>query len=211
MSRGAQLIIRKYEAADEDAIYDICLRTGRDGEDASDMYDDPRLVGHVFAGPYVRLEPDFAFVLDPADGRPPIGYVLGTPDTRQFEVRCEKAWWPELRRIYADPTQVPERERTPDQARAYSIHHPYPADADIVAEYPAHLHIDLLPEAQGGGNGRALMETLFAALADVGAPGVHLGVSATNTRAVGFYRRLGFAELKRVPGAYFLGKSLIDG
>lgn len=204
------MIIRKYETADEDAIYDICLRTGRDGQDATELYQDPRLVGHVFAGPYVRLEPDFAFVLDPQDGRPPIGYVLGTPDTREFEARCEKEWWPALRLRYPDPQEVPAGERTLDQTRAYNIHHPYPADAEIVAGHPAHLHIDLLPEAQGGGNGRAMMETLFAALAAAGAPGVHLGVSAANTRAVAFYRKLGFTELKRVPGAYFLGRSLIS-
>ncbi len=32
----------------------------------------------LFAGPYVFLEPDFAFVLD---GHQTVGYVVGTPDT----------------------------------------------------------------------------------------------------------------------------------
>ena len=68
----------------------------------------------------------------------------------------------------------------------------------LVAElddYPAHLHIDLLPEAQGAGWGRALMEGLQDALRAGGSPGVHLGVSARNQRALGFYRHLGYEEL----------------
>ena len=62
--------------------------------------------------------------------------------------------------------------------------------------YPAHLHIDLLPPFQGGGHGRALMETFYAAAARAGAPGVHLTVMAANTRALGFYRHLGFRRLE---------------
>jgi len=202
------MIIRKYRPADEDAVYEICLRTGRDGADATGMYLDPRLAGHVFAGPYVRLEPEFAWVLDPGDGRPPIGYVLGVLDTRAFEERCEREWWPKLRARYPDPSGVPATERTPDQIRMHTIHHPWLAPAEIVKDYPSHLHIDLLPEAQGGGNGRRLIDTLQTALAAAGSPGVHLGVSAANENAIAFYRRLGFAEVERVPGALFMAREL---
>jgi ribosomal protein S18 acetylase RimI-like enzyme len=45
-----------------------------------------------------------------------------------------------------------------------------------------------------------------------GSPGVHLGVSTLNTRAQGFYRRLGFAELTRVgsggDGCIYMGRRL---
>ena len=54
---------------------------------------------------------------------------------------------------------------------------------DLLGEYPSHLHIDLLPRAQGRGNGRALMETFLAALTERGSPGVHLGTSPQNVRA----------------------------
>jgi ribosomal protein S18 acetylase RimI-like enzyme len=198
--------IRKYRASDEDAVYEICLRTGRDGGDASELYRDPKLVGHVFAGPYIRLEPDFAWMLDPEDGRPPVGYVLGALDTRVFEERCEREWWPALRARYPDPPGVPER--TPDQERMHNIHHPWPARPEVIKEYPSHLHIDLLPEAQGGGNGRRLIDTLQTALAGAGSPGVHLGVSTSNENAVGFYLRLGFHEVARGPGSLVLGRHL---
>ena len=64
-----------------------------------------------------------------------------------------------------------------------------------LAEYPAHLHIDLLPELQGQGFGRRLIDTLRAALAARGVPAVHLGMDAANTGARAFYDRLGFHEL----------------
>jgi ribosomal protein S18 acetylase RimI-like enzyme len=62
-------------------------------------------------------------------------------------------------------------------------------------DYPAHLHIDLLPRLQGQGMGRRLIETLIAALRERGIPGLHLGLDAANTSARAFYDRLGFVEL----------------
>ena len=47
----------------------------------------------------------------------------------------------------------------------------------VVARYPSHLHIDLLPRAQGQGHGRLLIESLLDLLRAEGSGGVHLGVS----------------------------------
>lgn len=66
---------------------------------------------------------------------------------------------------------------------------------DVLAAYPAHLHIDLLPRAQRQGWGRRLVSALCAALAAQGVPGVHLGYDPANTNARAFYDRLGFKEL----------------
>jgi len=60
---------------------------------------------------------------------------------------------------------------------------------------PSHLHIDLLPSAQGRGLGRALMQRLLETLRRDGSDGVHLGVAAANVRAIGFYEHLGFVPL----------------
>ena len=47
-----------------------------------------------------------------------------------------------------------------------------------------------------------------------GSPGAHLGVSPLNTRAIGFYQRLGFRELTRVgsptDGCVYMGLGLKD-
>ena len=66
-----------------------------------------------------------------------------------------------------------------------------------MADYPSHLHIDLLPDAQGQGAGRRLIETLTTSLAAHGSPGVHLGVAVRNQNARAFYERVGFTEFSR--------------
>jgi ribosomal protein S18 acetylase RimI-like enzyme len=78
----------------------------------------------------------------------------------------------------------------------------------VAADYPAHLHVDLLPRAQGSGNGRRLVEHLFSRLRATGVRGIHLGVDADNERAVGFYRHLGMRPLRRQPGGLLLGMPL---
>ena len=95
------MLIRPATSADGPVLYDVCVRTGADGEDATGAYRDTRLLGHIYVGPYLALEPDLAFVLD--DGAP-AGYVLGARDTRDFDRRCEHEWWPPLRKRYANPT-----------------------------------------------------------------------------------------------------------
>ncbi len=63
-----------------------------------------------------------------------------------------------------------------------------------ITGYPAHLHIDLLPQAQGRGLGRELLRTFGEELIVREVPGVHLGVGEANVGAAAFYRRLGFDE-----------------
>jgi ribosomal protein S18 acetylase RimI-like enzyme len=81
-------------------------------------------------------------------------------------------------------------------------------DAQVTAAYPAHLHIDLLPELQGRGIGRRLIDTVLDRLREASVPGVQLGVDPRNTSAQAFYTRLGFAPLPAPPGAFSYGRTL---
>lgn len=180
------LTIRPARPGDREAVYDICARTGDAGDDATGLVEHPELYGHLWAGAYLELEPRFAFVAE-EDGAVH-GYVLGALDTSSFEQRLDEVWWPPLRDRYPLPgggTEV-------DRRHVAMLHHPVPTPLDVVARYPSHLHIDLLPRLQGRGVGRALMHGLLAALRDAGSTGVHLGVSPRNERALGFYDHLGF-------------------
>jgi ribosomal protein S18 acetylase RimI-like enzyme len=184
-------MIRPAFAADRAALYEICRLTGDAGEDASARYEDPDLLGEIWVGPYLQLAPDLAFVFADDDG--PAGYVLGAADTAAFEAACEETWWPALRERYPEPSC--SGDLSPDQRLHRMIHHPPRTPDDVLVEYPAHLHIDLHPRAQGQGAGRRLVDTLVPALRRRGVPGVHLGVDARNHRAIGFYTHLGFARL----------------
>jgi ribosomal protein S18 acetylase RimI-like enzyme len=186
--------IRPYQPGDLGALYQICLLTGDDGQDATPLFEDPRLLGHIFAGPYGLFEPSLAFVAEDAHGVG--GYVLGALDTRAFEEQLERKWRPTLRTRYPDPPPgLPPGQWTPGQRMAHMIHHPWRIPGELAARYPSHLHIDLLPRLQANGYGRQLTTTLIAALRAQRSRGVHLHVPQGNRRAVAFYQHLGFTEL----------------
>ena len=181
-------MIRLATDSDRSAIYSICLRTGNDGSDATDLFDDPELPGDVWAGAYLAFEPSLAFVLEGELGGVS-GYVLGARDTEHYEQRCVAEWWPPLR----------DRYPLPGHGRAAFetgwVHSPPSTPASITDRYPSHLHIDVLPAAQGTGQAVQLLTTLLDELRRQNSPGVHLGVSAGNPRAIAFYRKHGFNEL----------------
>jgi ribosomal protein S18 acetylase RimI-like enzyme len=192
--RGADVAqIRPYRASDLEDLYRICLATGSAGADASHLYRDPKLVGHIYAAPYGCLSPETALVVEDAEGVG--GYILGAADTPAFEARLEIDWWPQLRAIYPDPPRDRSASWTADDHACRIIHHPPRTPGQLTEPYPAHLHIDLLPRLQGLGVGQRLMDAWLAMIEGMGAPGVHLGVGVANQRAERFYRAYGFEEL----------------
>ncbi len=186
--------IRPYAPADLPSLYRICRLTGDAGADATPLYRDPELIGHYYAAPYAVLEPPLCFLLT-ADGEP-CGYVLGTADTAAFNARAEREWFPALRARLPQPA---DGDTSPEAALLRLIHTGYSIHPDLLA-YPAHLHIDLLPLAQGRGLGRQLIDRFLVSLRSARVPAVHLGVSERNTGAIAFYERLGFHLIGAYPG-----------
>ncbi len=182
--------IRPYRPADLDAVRDICVRTALEGGDSREVYPDLDLMPSIFAAPYVHLEPDVAFVAD--DGRRAVGYVLGTADTAAFVEHYRDRWLPGLLDRYPAPAGPP---RTPAEVMIGLMHDPERMILPELADYPAHLHIDLLPGHQRAGLGRRLMHAFLDRLHDKGVPAVHLGMVTANTAARAFYDRLGFHEI----------------
>jgi len=187
--------IRPYAPRDLDALYDICLRTGDNGRDATGVYADPRLLGEVYAAPYAAHDPSLVTVLVTDDDRV-VGYVIGCRDTVAFEEWREREWWPPLRERYPLPDPA-DTSRDARLVRQIHDRTPAPPRPWLVerATHPAHLHIDLLPEAQGTGWGRRMIEHLKGRLVDLGVPGLHLGVGGENHGAIAFYSRLGLEPL----------------
>lgn len=179
--------IRSYRPADRDDLYDICVRTADAGGDARGHYSNDDLMGDLFAGPYAHLEPDMAFVLDDGHGRA-VGYIVGTRDTATFVKRYAAEWIPLVGAKYDDAE--------PRDRDMVALHlHPEWRVVPELADYPAHLHIDLLPAYQGRGYGRGLMDAFLGAARRAGVKGVHLGMLTVNVKARAFYDRLGFSEL----------------
>lgn len=196
-------LIRTAEESDLDSLYDVCLRTGDAGEDGSHLYDNPRLLGEIYVGPYVMLPSGFGFTV--VDNGYPAGYLLGTLDTRRFEADCETAWWPELRERYTDPGLNPT---TLDAELITDLYRPQLASDEVVDRFPAHFHIDLLPAIQGKGVGPLMMDRLFSTLKASDSPGVHMDVATRNDRAIGFYEHIGFSVVEPLAGSVIMGMRL---
>jgi ribosomal protein S18 acetylase RimI-like enzyme len=202
-------VIRPGRPGDELAAYRVCLETGDYGQDGSSLYrEDPDALGRIFVGPYLALEPELSRILEDEQGV--CGYALGALDSRAFYARYETGWRPDLCARFPAPSGDPQHWSRVQQVH-HTYHHPDYFCPEPYDAFPSHLHIDLLPRAQGRGHGRRMLEQIMDTLRGRGSPGVHLGVSPRNTRAIGFYQRLGFCELTRVgseDGCIYLGRSL---
>jgi ribosomal protein S18 acetylase RimI-like enzyme len=202
-------VLRPVRPGDEAGAYHVCLKTGNNGQDGEPFYrEDPDALGRIYAGPYLAFEPDLGIILEDEHGI--CGYSLGAFDTRAFFARYENEWRPALAARFAAPTGD-AAGWTRVQQIYHTYHHPEYFFPEPYADFPSHLHIDLLPRAQGRGFGRRMLEQVMANLRRRGSPGAHLGVSTLNRPALGFYARLGFHELTRVgpahDGCVYLAKS----
>lgn len=128
--------------------------------------------GRLWLDPYERWAPEWAYVAR-AEGRV-VGYLTGCRSSLAF---------------FAKSLVLGPRPKLGNNLR-------FPAAllARLALRYPAHLHVNVR-ESHRGGTGRALVSRFESDVAGAGAGGVHLFCGA---RPVGFYEKLGYAELGRV-------------
>lgn len=161
-----------YEPSHIDELRAVCIEQASERARTEEAYGQFTL--WMYCDPY--LENGIAYMLLDDEGVAR-GYTLAAEDAHEWR----KSFEPYRERIEAlGPEFAP---------RVKEEHDFYDA---VAADYPAHLHIDISEAYTGGGNGRALMETLLARLRADGVKGVIFGVRASNERAVGFYEHMGF-------------------
>ena len=184
--------IRKYHITDLSSLYKICLLTANNGSNASLLLKDSDLVGHLYAAPYAFFEPNLCFIL--LKDAMPCGYILGTQNSIKFQERCEKEWFPELRKRYP---LLNENDCSLQASFIRNLHQRH-VFINEINDFIAHLHIDILPICQGKGFGRQLIQKFLDQLQVYGVKGVHLIVSKENVSAIGFYKHIGFQELRKI-------------
>lgn len=188
---ASSLTVRPYRTGDCEDLGRVCIATGDAGADAAGRYFDDQLLPWNFAYPYVEYAPDLCWVAQ--RGGEVVGYVLGVDDVGQFARWSQDEWVPRFRARFPSELEMdPASERLRHRAE-----NPLEMVAPYRSDYPAELHIDLTPQAQGQGAGRKLIETFVAELRRRGVCGLAIGVSARNTDALGFYDRMGFESLER--------------
>lgn len=195
--------IRGYQPQDRNAVINICWRTGYMGESAAGRFDDPYLFGLLFCVYYIDYEPKNCFVAEDEKTGQVIGYILSSLDSKKQEEQFRKNM---IRKI-AVRAFLYTLWRHPRTFRVF-WHFKKNGEEEtkilneevLLAPYPAHLHIDIIPDYQRQGIGTQLMETLENHLKDHNVKGVHLGTSERNTKAVQFYRKLDFKVIYEGPG-----------
>lgn len=200
--------LRPFRPGDDAALAEICLRTADAGADATGILEDDDVWAAVFVLPYAVRHPDLAFVVETDDGRV-AGYVVGADDTDAFENWFAAEWWPRHAERWPRPATPPDGATPSRQEGLLTYAYGRRAGAEpFAATYPAHLHIDLLPELQGQGWGRRLIDELVGALRARGVAGLHLATDTRNAGAIAFYERLRFRRIPSHADVVAFGMSL---
>ncbi len=113
--------IRGYLPGDHDAVYDVCTRTGDAGNDGRRKFRQEDLLPDIYAGLYIELEPELAFVVD--DGGTAVGYMIGSADTAAFVRSAVTLRWGEVP-MGSPPVRLPTPRGTSSTTSACPHRHP---------------------------------------------------------------------------------------
>lgn len=148
-----------------------------------------------------------------------MGYCIGTYDTSGFSARWRKEFVPTVdESIVPRPGIVTEDENMEREECKIFREAVYTGDCshllaypEVLEEYPAHMHIDILPEYQRKGYGTKLINTLFEKVKSEGAKGIHLDMVRSNELAAKFYESIGFERAPIVMDGGRSGEVGYDG
>ncbi len=166
--------IRPYQAADKKNVQFVCLNS--EGPCKSSKRGINFSLA-VYCDYYIENEPENCFVAADENNRA-IGYVISTENFDKFEKIYISNYYPKIKKW--------EYRRRKSALRAIESQKKHKND------YPAHLHIDILPEYQHMGLGKKLMDALCDNLRKKGVKGVMFTVWHKNYNAIKFYEKYGF-------------------
>ncbi len=167
-------MIRQYQPKDKENVRFVCLNS--DGPCKSSK----RGINFelaVYCDYYIENEPENCFVATDENDKA-IGYIISTENFDNFKEIYLKDYYTRIRKW--------EYRRRESALRAIASQEKYKK------EYPAHLHIDILPEYQHKGLGKKLMDTLCDNLCKKDVKGVMFTVWHKNYNAINFYEKYGF-------------------
>lgn len=204
----ADILIRPYEPADQREVEAICYRTGFNGRDlaGTGLLGDRRLFALIFVLYYAWYEPEHFLVAEDRTTGQLAGYLCGATDTVAQEERFRRRmhWRLLLRGLLVTSWRYPEAWRLARHLRRLPGPDP-DRHREMVARFPAHLHVDLLPAYHRRGIGTRLLSVFEEHLVALGVGGLHLGTSSANLEAVPFYQSRGFQLWDSWPASFWPG------
>jgi ribosomal protein S18 acetylase RimI-like enzyme len=182
------LVIRPYRPSDRERVREIAYATGYMGEPPDWYWRDQESFAEIWTAWYTDHEPESSFVAE--QDHEVVGFLFGCLDSAVAPSPRSAVTAQLLKRsLWLRPGTAGFFWR----AIADTLRNPnLPSGELLDPRWPSHLHINLLPEARGKGAGRGLMEAWIGRLRRLGSPGCHLGTLAENTRAIEFFRAMGF-------------------
>lgn len=195
--------IRQCSSADIPYIYEICWKTAFRGSSIEEVFSDKFKTGHYFAAPYLHYNQEFCFTA--TDNATPKGYIVGTFNTVNYTKWLNDKWLPTIRglcNLSNNDSRHPVEQFLNNCIKNDTVINQFSH------EYPAHLHINLLPELRGRGIGRKLMDSFFNQCLEKGVDKVHLAVAKENRNAVAFYSKMGMNVISETETVYTMGLNL---
>lgn len=185
------LEIRKMRESDIPDMEGICLYTA--DEALLDTFKHREHTLYLYNRYYTRAEHENCFVAVDENDKA-VGYIICAPDYKKYKSGFFKN---ELKSIFSL-----------DKRYAVTAFLGVLAQKAVSKKYPAHLHIDILPDYQGSGTGTALIQTLLNHLKVQNVRGIMLGVAKSNVGAIKFYKRNGFTVLSSAGGGLVMVQKL---
>lgn len=177
------LQVRPFQLADTGRLRCICCETAAE-RPFLPWIEEPRLAPGMFLDPYLEVESESCFVAE-VNGHI-VGYLVGTQDSMRFRERLRIGAQSRMLRLLKIQMQgvvngrfrhflshrvlastyssvlFGRLRKKPESGGYFDIH-----------RYPAHCHLQVVPEARGKGAGLALLLQFYAHLKASRIPGAH--------------------------------------
>ena len=171
------MTIRPYTQADRSSVHRIAADTAFFGDPVETFLDDRQAFCDAFPTYYTDREPEHSWVAC-SDGEV-AGFLLGCVDTGQQRTWFRKVLPGLLGRAVRGAYRISKRTLIYTFQIAQAALRSEFTHVDL-AQYPAHLHINLEAPSRGLGLGRRLIEAYLAQLRQLGIPGVYLETTSHN-------------------------------
>lgn len=189
--------VRPSKASDWSSFREICCLTGNDGNPIEKSR--WPFFSELWIGPYERHCSEYCFALTHDDIV--VGYITSHPSTSKLNLYKKYIFNPILAfkvmlKVFsanADTNRFIDRFRKnvrfPEDKFTSEVMN------RIDKEFPAHLHINILKDHRGSGNGSLLLKALFEKLRKENTKGLHL---YCGNGPLDFYLRNGFKKIASV-------------
>ncbi len=184
--------IRNYKENDKDNVHFVCLNSEGPCRHTKRGIN---FALAVYCDYYLENEPENCFVATD-DNDKAVGYIISAESFDVFKERFISSYYTKIKKW--------EYRRRKSALKSIEAHE------KNKEEYPAHFHIDILPEYQRMGYGKKLLDALCDNLRKKNVRGLMLTVWHKNYNAIKFYEKYGFNIIERKDTVIVYGLTLTE-